>query len=173
MSPVLAGVLQLLALVAALALAYRPLGDYMARVYSSKKHWAPEKWIYKAIGANPNAEMRWPAYLRGVLAFSLVSVLFLYLLQRLQGHLPGSLGFASITPDQAFNTAVSFVSNTNWQSYAGEQAMGPLVQTGGLAVQNFLSAAVGMAVAVALVRGFARSRTGELGNFWSDLVRGT
>lgn len=173
MSPVLAGVLQLLALVAALALAHRPLGDYMARVYSSKKHYAPEKWIYKAVGANPNAEMRWPAYLRSVLAFSAVSVLFLYLLQRLQGHLPGSLGFVSIKPDQAFNTAASFVSNTNWQSYAGEQAMGPLVQTGGLAVQNFLSAAVGMAVAVALVRGFARSRTGELGNFWSDLVRGT
>ncbi|MFE2309239.1 potassium-transporting ATPase subunit KdpA [Streptomyces sp. NPDC059411] len=173
MSPVLAGVLQLLALTASLALAYRPLGDYMARVYSSKKHYAPEKWIYKAVGANPTTEMRWPAYLRGVLAFSAVSVLFLYLLQRLQGHLPGSLGFASITPDQAFNTAVSFVSNTNWQSYAGEQAMGPLVQTGGLAVQNFVSAAVGMAVAVALVRGFARSRTGELGNFWSDLVRGT
>lgn len=173
MSPVLAGVLQLLALALALALAYRPLGDYMARVYSSKKHYAPEKWIYKAVGANPNAEMRWPAYLRSVLAFSAVSVLFLYLLQRLQGHLPGSLGFVSIKPDQAFNTAASFVSNTNWQSYAGEQAMGPLVQTGGLAVQNFLSAAVGMAVAVALVRGFARSRTGELGNFWSDLVRGT
>ncbi|MCP3755268.1 potassium-transporting ATPase subunit KdpA [Streptomyces sp. TBY4] len=173
MSPVLAGVLQLLALALALALAYRPLGDYMARVYSSKKHWAPEKWIYKAIGADPNAEMRWPAYLRGVLAFSAVGVFFLYLLQRLQGHLPGSLGFVSIKPDQAFNTAASFVSNTNWQSYAGEQAMGPLVQTGGLAVQNFLSAAVGMAVAVALVRGFARSRTGELGNFWSDLVRGT
>ncbi|WP_330297555.1 potassium-transporting ATPase subunit KdpA [Streptomyces sp. NBC_00503] len=173
MSPVLAGVLQLLALIAALALSYRPLGDYMARVYSSEKHWAPEKWIYKAIGANPSAEMRWPAYLRGVLAFSAMGVLFLYLLQRVQGGLPGSLGFASIKPDQAFNTAASFVSNTNWQSYAGEQAMGPLVQTGGLAVQNFLSAAVGMAVAVALVRGFARSRTGELGNFWSDLVRGT
>ncbi|MFD6884942.1 potassium-transporting ATPase subunit KdpA [Streptomyces sp. NPDC059957] len=173
MSPVLAGVLQLLALFAALALAYRPLGDHMARVYSSKKHYAPEKWIYKAVGANPDAEMRWPAYLRSVLAFSAVSVLFLYLLQRLQGHLPGSLGFVSIKPDQAFNTAASFVSNTNWQSYSGEQAMGPLMQTGGLAVQNFLSAAVGMAVAVALVRGFARSRTGELGNFWSDLVRGT
>ncbi|MGW1772152.1 potassium-transporting ATPase subunit KdpA [Streptomyces sp. NPDC002104] len=173
MSPVLAGVLQLLALFAALALAHRPLGDHMARVYSSKKHYAPEKWIYKAVGANPNIEMRWPAYLRSVLAFSAVGVFFLYLLQRLQGHLPGSLGFVSIKPDQAFNTAASFVSNTNWQSYAGEQAMGPLVQTGGLAVQNFLSAAVGMAVAVALVRGFARSRTGELGNFWSDLVRGT
>ncbi|WP_405808564.1 potassium-transporting ATPase subunit KdpA [Streptomyces sp. NBC_00210] len=173
MSPFLAGMLQLLALIAALALAYRPLGDYMARVYSSTKHLRVEKWIYKAIGANPNAEMRWPAYLRGVLAFSAVSVLFLYLLQRVQGSLPGSLGFSSIDPDQAFNTAASFVSNTNWQSYYGEQAMGHVVQTGGLAVQNFVSAAVGIAVAVALVRGFARSRTGELGNFWADLVRGT
>ncbi|MFH7594455.1 potassium-transporting ATPase subunit KdpA [Streptomyces racemochromogenes] len=173
MSPVLAGVLQLLALTAALALAYRPLGDHMARVYSSEKHYKPEKWIYKAIGANPSAEMRWPAYLRGVLAFSAVGVLFLYALQRAQGVLPGSLGFQAIDPDQAFNTAASFVANTNWQSYSGEQAMGHVVQTGGLAVQNFVSAAVGMAVAVALVRGFARSRTGELGNFWADLVRGT
>ncbi|AGJ53236.1 potassium-transporting ATPase A chain [Streptomyces sp. PAMC 26508] len=117
--------------------------------------------------------MRWPAYLRAVLAFSAVSVLFLYALQRFQGVLPGSLGFVSIDPDQAFNTAASFVANTNWQSYYGEQAMGHVVQTGGLAVQNFVSAAVGMAVAVALVRGFSRSRTGELGNFWADLVRGT
>ncbi|MCF3121358.1 potassium-transporting ATPase subunit KdpA [Streptomyces arenae] len=173
MSPVLAGVLQLLALIAALALAYRPLGDHMARVYGSHKHLRAEKWIYKAIGANPDTEMRWPAYLRGVLAFSAVGVLFLYLLQRLQGSLPGSLGFRAIDPDQAFNTAASFVANTNWQSYSGEQAMGHVVQTGGLAVQNFVSAAVGIAVAVALVRGFARSRTGELGNFWADLVRGT
>ncbi|MEU6307877.1 potassium-transporting ATPase subunit KdpA [Streptomyces chartreusis] len=173
MGPVLAGVLQLLALIAALALAYVPLGNYMARVYSSDKHWRVEKWIYKGIGADPDTEMRWTAYLRGVLAFSVVGVLFLYLLQRLQGVLPGSLGFKSIDPDQAFNTAVSFVTNTNWQSYYGEQAMGHVVQTAGLAVQNFVSAAVGIAVAVALVRGFARSRTGELGNFWSDLVRGT
>ncbi|MEU9859378.1 potassium-transporting ATPase subunit KdpA [Streptomyces sp. NPDC047971] len=172
MSPVLAGALQLLALVVALGLSYRPLGDHMARVYSSDKHLRVEKWIYKGIGADPNAEMRWPAYLRGVLAFSAVGVLFLYLLQRVQGSLPGSLGFSSIDPDQAFNTAASFVANTNWQSYYGEQAMGHVVQTGGLAVQNFVSAAVGIAVAVALVRGFARSRTGELGNFWSDMVRG-
>ncbi|MEE1751977.1 potassium-transporting ATPase subunit KdpA [Streptomyces sp. SP18CS02] len=172
MSPVLAGVLQLLALVVALGLTHRPLGDHMARVYSCEQHLRAEKWIYKGIGANPNVAMRWPAYLRGVLAFSAVGVLFLYLLQRVQGSLPGSLGFASIDPDQAFNTAASFVANTNWQSYYGEQAMGHVVQTGGLAVQNFVSAAVGMAVAVALVRGFARSRTGELGNFWADLVRG-
>ncbi|NEA41943.1 potassium-transporting ATPase subunit KdpA [Streptomyces sp. SID11385] len=182
MSPVLAGILQLLALVVALGLSYRPLGDYMARVYSSPRHLRVEKWIYRAIGANPDTAMRWPAYLRGVLAFSLVSLLFLYALQRLQGILPGSLGFSSIDPDQAFNTAASFVANTNWQSYYGEQAMGHVVQTGGLAVQNFVSAAVGMAVAIALVRGFAHPRllgrklgagNGELGNFWSDLVRGT
>ncbi|MGX8908789.1 potassium-transporting ATPase subunit KdpA [Streptomyces netropsis] len=175
MSPVLSGVLQLTALVAALALVYRPLGDYMARVYSSEKHLRVEKWIYRSIGADPDAEMRWPAYLRGVLAFSFVGVLFLYLLQRIQGILPDSvsLGFTAISPDQAFNTAASFVANTNWQSYSGEQAMGHAVQTLGLAVQNFVSAAVGIAVAVALVRGFARSRTGELGNFWADLVRGT
>ncbi|MEV6292587.1 potassium-transporting ATPase subunit KdpA [Streptomyces sp. NPDC051896] len=173
MSPVLAGVLQLLALIGALALVYVPVGNYMARVYSSKRHLRVEKWVYKAIGANPDAEMTWPAYLRGVLAFSAVSVLFLYLLQRLQGVLPGSLHFSAVDPAQSFNTAVSFVTNTNWQSYYGEQTMGHVVQTAGLAVQNFVSAAVGIAVAVALVRGFARSRTGELGNFWSDLVRGT
>ncbi|MFB7499960.1 potassium-transporting ATPase subunit KdpA [Streptomyces sp. NPDC056161] len=173
MGPVLAGVLQLLALIGALALVYIPVGNYMARVYSSDRHLRVEKWIYKGIGANPNTEMTWPAYLRGVLAFSAISVFFLYLLQRLQGILPGSLGFSSVNPAQSFDTAVSFVTNTNWQSYYGEQTMGHVVQTAGLAVQNFLSAAVGMAVAVALVRGFVRSRTGELGNFWTDLVRGT
>ncbi|WP_251094328.1 potassium-transporting ATPase subunit KdpA [Streptomyces sp. Caat 7-52] len=173
MGPVLAAALQLLALTGALALLHIPLGNHMARVYSPGKHLRVEKWIYKAIGADPDAEMTWPAYLRGILAFSAVGVLFLYLLQRLQGVLPGSPGFASVGPAQSFNTAVSFVTNTNWQSYYGEQTMGHVVQTAGLAVQNFVSAAVGMAVAVALVRGFARSRTGELGNFWSDLVRGT
>ncbi|MEW2131524.1 potassium-transporting ATPase subunit KdpA [Streptomyces sp. NPDC005435] len=173
MSPVLASVLQLLALTGALALVHIPLGTYMARVYDSRRHLRVERWIYKGIGADPGTGMTWPAYLRAVLAFSVAGVLFLYLLQRLQGVLPGSLGFASVPPTQAFNTAVSFVTNTNWQSYYGEQTMGHVVQTSGLAVQNFVSAAVGMAVAVALVRGFARSRTGELGNFWADLVRGT
>ncbi|MEU0098510.1 potassium-transporting ATPase subunit KdpA [Streptomyces sp. NPDC006267] len=172
MSPVLADVLQVSVLVAALALVHKPLGDHMAAVFSSEKHLRMEKWIYRAVGANPDAQMRWPAYMRGVLAFSAVSVLFLYLLMRVQDHAPLSLGFDAISPDQAFNTAVSFTSNTNWQSYAGESAMSHITQTGGLAVQNFVSAAVGIAVAVALVRGFARSRTGELGNFWADLVRG-
>jgi K+-transporting ATPase ATPase A chain len=172
MGPVTAGVLQALALIGALAIVHVPLGNHMARVYSSSRHLRVEKWIYKGIGANPDAEMRWTAYLRGVLAFSFAGVLFLYLLQRVQGVLPGSLGFDSVEPAQAFNTAASFVANTNWQSYSGEQTMGHVVQTAGLAVQNFVSAAVGMAVAVALVRGFARARTGELGNFWADLVRG-
>ncbi|MFG3259932.1 potassium-transporting ATPase subunit KdpA [Streptomyces sp. NPDC048172] len=172
MSPILADVLQISALIAALALVHRPLGDYMARVYSSEKHLRIEKWIYRCVGANPGAEMRWPAYLRAVLAFSAVGVLFLYAMQRFQDKLPMSLGFKPIDPDQAFNTAASFVANTNWQSYSGESAMGHFTQMTGLAVQNFVSAAVGMAVAIALVRGFARARTGELGNFWSDLVRG-
>ncbi|MDT0469372.1 potassium-transporting ATPase subunit KdpA, partial [Streptomyces gibsoniae] len=136
MGPELAGVLQLLALIGALALVYVPVGNYMARVYSSDRHWRVEKWIYKGIGANPDAEMRWPAYLRGVLAFSVAGVVFLYLLQRLQGVLPGSLGFSAVNPAQSFNTAVSFVTNTNWQSYYGEQTMGHVVQTAGLAVQN-------------------------------------
>ncbi len=117
MSPVLAGVLQLLALVVALGLSCRPLGDHMAKVYSPEKHYRPEKRIYRAIGANPSVETRWPACLRGVLAFSAVSVLFPYLLQRVQGSLPGSLGSVSIGPDHAFNTAASFVANTDWRSY--------------------------------------------------------
>ncbi|MGW3114490.1 potassium-transporting ATPase subunit KdpA [Streptomyces sp. NPDC001091] len=173
MGSVLASVLQLLALIGALALVHAPAGSYMAKVYTSRRHLRPERWVYRAIGADPDTEMRWPAYLRAVLAFSLAGVLLLYLLQRLQGVLPGSPEFSSVGPAQSFNTAVSFVTNTNWQSYYGEQTMGHVVQTAGLAVQNFVSAAVGMAVAVALVRGFARSRSGELGNFWTDLVRGT
>ncbi|GGR92832.1 potassium-transporting ATPase potassium-binding subunit [Streptomyces humidus] len=171
MSSVLADVLMVIALVGALALVHRPFGDYMAAVFQSGKHLRVERWIYRSVGADPDAEMRWPAYLRGMLVFSAVSVLFLYLLMRVQDKLPLSLGFKPISPDQAFNTAASFVSNTNWQSYSGEVAMSHVTQTAGLAVQNFVSAAVGIAVAVALVRGFARSRTGDLGNFWADLVR--
>ncbi|MCK1794454.1 potassium-transporting ATPase subunit KdpA [Streptomyces sp. XM4193] len=171
MSPVLTSVLQASALIVALALVHRPFGDYMAAVFGSRRHLRVERWIYRAVGADPNVEMRWGTYLRSVLVFSGVSVLGLYLLMRVQDRLPLSLGFEAIGPDQAFNTAVSFVSNTNWQSYSGESAMGHVTQTAGLAVQNFVSAAVGIAVAIALVRGFARSRTGEVGNFWTDLVR--
>src|SRR6476620_8849270 len=105
MSPIFADVLQVTVLIVALALVYRPLGDYMAAVFTSSKHLRVERWIYKAVGADPDAQMSWTAYLRGVLAFSAVSVLFLYFLQRMQNHLPGSLGFSAVSPAQAFNTA--------------------------------------------------------------------
>jgi K+-transporting ATPase ATPase A chain len=118
-------------------------------------------------------EQRWSGYAISLLAFSAISVLALYLLQRVQPGLPLSLGFPAVEPSQAFNTAASFTSNTNWQSYAGESTMGHLVQMAGLAVQNFVSAAVGIAVAVALIRGFTRAKADTIGNFWVDLVRST
>ena len=172
MSDTAAGLVQLGILLVALALVYRPLGDYMARVFSSEKHTKAERGLYKLFRVNPDTEQRWPMYATGVLAFSLVSVLFLYLLQRLQPILPWNLGRGSVSPSVAFNTAISFVTNTNWQSYVPETTMGHFVQMAGLTVQNFLSAAVGMAIAVALIRGFIRSKTDRLGNFWVDLTRG-
>src|SRR6201999_3001031 len=134
-----------------------------------------ERVIYRAIGADPKSEQTWGAYARSVLAFSAISILFLFVFQLVQGKLPLHLNDPGtpMTADLAWNTAVSFVTNTNWQAYSGESTQGHLVQMAGLAVQNFVSAAVGMAVAIALVRGFARRHTGELGNFWVDLVRGT
>jgi K+-transporting ATPase ATPase A chain len=171
MSTTTAGIIFVAVLVAALAAAYRPFGDYMYRAISGSTHLRVERAVYRAVGVNGDAEQAWPVYARSVLAFSLVSVLFLYGFQRLQDHLWLSLGFAPVHPDQAWNTAVSFVTNTNWQSYSGESTMGHLLQMAGLAVQNFASAAVGIAVAVALVRGFARSNTSQVGNFWVDLVR--
>ncbi|GIH52627.1 K+-transporting ATPase ATPase A chain [Microbispora rosea] len=173
MSPTTAGILFIASLVVALVLTHRPLGDYMYRVYSGTRHLAFERVIYRLIGVRPDTEQRWGVYARSVLAFSAVSILFLYGFQRLQDKLLLSLGFPGVTDHVAWNTAVSFVTNTNWQAYSGESAMGHLVQMAGLAVQNFVSAAVGMAVAVALVRGFARKQTENLGNFWVDLVRGT
>ncbi len=173
MSDTTAGLLQAGLLVVLLAAVHLPLGDYMARVYSGSRHSRVERGLYRVMGVDPDADQRWSTYLRSVLAFSMVSVLFLYGFQRVQQHLLLSLGFPAVKADQAWNTAVSFVTNTNWQSYSGESTMGHLVQMAGLAVQNFASAAVGMAVAVALVRGFARSRTDRLGNFWVDLTRGT
>jgi K+-transporting ATPase ATPase A chain len=171
MSTTTAGIVFLVSLVLALAVSYRPLGDYMARTYESKHHLRVEGWIYRATGIDPDADQKWGSYLRSMLAFSLVSVLFLYAMLRLQGHLPYSLGFKGMEQGQAFNTAASFTTNTNWQSYSGESTLGYTVQMAGLAVQNFASAAVGIAIAVSLVRGFARSRTDQLGNFWVDLVR--
>jgi K+-transporting ATPase ATPase A chain len=158
-------------MVAALALTYRPLGNYMAWVFTAKGHLRAERVLYRAIGVNPDAEQRWGAYARAVLAFSAISVLFLYLFQRVQSHLWLSLGFPAVPPALAWNTAVSFTTNTNWQAYSGESTMGHLVQMAGLAVQNFGSAAVGIAVAIALVRGFARRRADTIGNFWVDLMR--
>jgi K+-transporting ATPase ATPase A chain len=171
MSDTSAGIVFIVVLVAALALAYVPLGDYMYRVVTPTRHSRVERAIYRAIGVNPEGEQSWAVYARSVLAFSLISILFLYLFLRVQHYLWLSLGFANVPPAGAWNTAVSFVTNTNWQWYSGESTMGHLVQMAGLAVQNFASAAVGIAVAVALVRGFARKQTNQLGNFWVDLVR--
>jgi K+-transporting ATPase ATPase A chain len=171
MSPTLAGFLQVGFLIVALAVCWRPLGDYIARVVTSDKHWRPERTLYKVMGIDPAADQLWGAYLRSMLAFSAISVLFLYGLERLQHFLLLSLGMPNVPPALAWNTAASFTTNTNWQNYSGESTMGYLVQMSGLTVQNFLSAAVGIAVAVAMVRGFIRSRTGTLGNFWVDLTR--
>jgi len=170
-----AGVVFLALLIVALVAVHVPFGDYMYRVYSSKKHSRTERFLYRLIGASPEAEQTWVAYARSLIAFSAVSVVFLFVLQLVQGKLPLHLNNPAtpMTPALAWNTAVSFVTNTNWQNYSGESTDGHLVQMAGFAVQNFTSAAVGMAVAIALVRGFARSRTGELGNFWVDLTRGT
>ncbi|WP_026267976.1 potassium-transporting ATPase subunit KdpA [Micromonospora sp. CNB394] len=173
MSMTTAGVLFVLSLVVALVAVHRPFGDHMHRVVAGTRSSRIERGIYRLVGVNPAAEQTWGVYARSVLAFSAVSLLFLYAFQRLQNHLWLSLGFDPVVPHGAWNTAVSFVTNTNWQWYSGESTMGHLVQMAGLAVQNFVSAAVGIAVAVALVRGFARSRTGELGNFWVDLTRVT
>jgi len=156
-----------------LAVLYRPLGDYMAWVYTSRKDWKVERGLYRVIGVDPKTEQTWQAYLRGVLAFSAVGLLLVYGLQRLQQWLPYSLGLPAPSEPLSFNTAASFVGNTNWQSYAPETTLGYTVQFAGLAVQNFVSAAVGIAVAIALVRGFAYRRSGTIGNFWVDLVRGT
>jgi K+-transporting ATPase ATPase A chain len=169
-----AGILFLALLIGALVAVHAPFGDYMYRVYSSEKHSRGERFIYRAIGADPESEQTWGAYARSVLAFSAISILVLFIFQLVQGKLPLHLNdpATQMTPALAWNTAVSFVTNTNWQAYSGESTQGHLVQMAGLAVQNFVSAAVGMAVAIALVRGFARRHTGELGNFWVDLVRG-
>ena len=156
-----------------LGVLYRPFGDYMAWAYQSTKDWAVERAAYRVMGVDPKSEQTWRAYLRGVLAFSAVGLLIVYGLQRLQQWLPYSLGLEAPTPWLSFNTAASFVGNTNWQSYSPELTLGYTAQFAGLAVQNFTSAAVGMAVAIALVRGFALRKTGTIGNFWVDLTRGT
>ncbi len=165
-------VAQLATIAAVLAAVFVPLGDYMARAVSSPRHWRVERAFYRLIGVDAAAEQSWGAYLRSVLAFSAVSILAVYALQRTQHLLPFSLGLPPTSEHLAFNTAISFVTNPNWQSYSPELTMGYTVQLAGLAVQNFVSAAVGIAVAIALVRGFARHGSATIGNFWVDLVRG-
>ncbi|MBD8540630.1 potassium-transporting ATPase subunit KdpA [Frigoribacterium sp. CFBP 8751] len=165
------GILQILTVVVILVVLYRPVGDYMATMFTTTKDLRVERGFYRLIGVDSASGQTWQAYLRGVLAFSLVGVLLVYALQRLQGVLPYSLGFPAVPEGLSFNTAASFVTNTNWQSYSPDVTLGYAVQLGGLAVQNFVSAAVGIVVAVALIRGLARVKTGTLGNFWVDLTR--
>ncbi len=171
MSSTWAGVLFLATLVLALAAVHKPLGDYLARVLTTTKHLRAERVVYRLGGVDPDADQTWTRYLRSVLAFGAVSVLFLYGLLRLQHHFGRPFAVPQMSRSQSFNTAASFVTNTNWQSYSGENTLGYVTQMAGLAVQNFVSAAAGIAVAIALVRGFARQRTDRLGNFWVDLTR--
>ncbi|MEU6787695.1 potassium-transporting ATPase subunit KdpA [Nonomuraea angiospora] len=173
MSTTAAGMIFILSLIVALALVHKPFGDYMHRVYTSARHNAVERVIYRLLGVRADAEQSWGVYARSLLAFSLISILFVYAVQRLQDKLPLSVGMKPVTDHIAWNTAVSFVTNTNWQAYSGESTMGHLTQMAALAVQNFVSASVGMAVAIALVRGFARRSSDTIGNFWVDLVRGS
>lgn len=175
----LTGIGQVLALIILLAAAYVPVGDWMARVYRSPYDTAIERGFYKLMRIDPNVGQGWKAYARAALAFSFISVIALYTIQRLQTVLPsfGNPREEAVEPYMAFNTAASFTSNTNWQSYSGESTLTNAVQMLGLTVQNFASAAVGMAVAAALIRGIAhiKHRTTEgpaIGNFWVDLTRG-
>ena len=173
MSPAVSGLLTIGVLLLALALCYHPLGAWMARVYTDRGHWRAERAVYRLVGVDPESEQGWRAYATSVVAFSLVSVAALFALVLVQLHLPLRQGAQGMGVTTALNTAVSFVTNTNWQSYAGEVGATPILQTAGLTVQNFASAAVGMAVAVALTRAIARRSVHGIGNFWVDLVRGS
>ncbi len=174
------GIVQILLFIGVLLLLAWPLGGYMARVYEGGstvlgRVFAPvERLIYRLCGIDAESEHDWKKYAGAILLFNAIGVVVVYLLQRLQGALPlNPQAFASPTADSAFNTAVSFASNTNWQGYGGETTMSNLTQMRGLGVQNFLSAATGMAVLVALVRGIKRRETGSIGNAWVDLTRST
>jgi potassium-transporting ATPase potassium-binding subunit len=174
------GIAQLVFYVVVLLLLAKPLGAYMARVYENQPcgldkalGWL-ELLIYRASGIRPSEEMGWKTYAATMLLFNLAGLLAVYLLQRVQGVLPlNPQGLSAVSPDSSFNTAVSFATNTNWQGYGGETTMSYLTQMLGLTVQNFLSAATGMAVLVALIRGFARRSAQTIGNFWVDLTRTT
>jgi len=174
------GVLQLVVYLVVLLVLAKPLGAYMARVYEGRRigldralGWL-ERLIYRVSGISPKAEMGWKTYVLTMLIFNLAGVLAVYALQRLQGVLPlNPAGLGAVSPDSSFNTAVSFATNTNWQGYGGETTMSYLTQMLALTVQNFVSAATGMAVAAALIRGFARRSAETIGNFWVDLTRTT
>ena len=171
-------VIAVIVLIVLLCISTPLLGSYMAKVFQNKK--APgdrfflpiERLIYRVTGVDPEGEQRWTTYAISVLAFSFVSVVVLYGMQRLQAHLPFNPDhLANLPAPLSFNTAVSFLTNTNWQNYAGEDTMAQFTQMAGLVVQNFVSAAAGIAVAVALMRGLTRKRSNTLGNFWADLTR--
>jgi len=171
-SAVLPALGQIACLVVLLALLVPPLGRFLAHVYTSEEHLGVERVAYRVLRVDPDADQHWRTYALSVLGFSLVGVLFLYAFGRLQQLLPLSLGFSALPADGAWNTAVSFVTNTNWQWYSGEAALGHLMQMAGLTVQNFVSAGVGMAVAAAFARALSRTEQGgRIGNFFADLVR--
>ena len=170
------GWLQIAFFSACVMLVAKPLGIYLVRVYDGSLRWlAPvERAIYRIAGIDPNKDQHWTRYAAGVLLFSAASMLLTYIALRLQALLPlNPQGMAALPPRQAFETAASFTTNTNWQSYSGESTMSYLSQMMQLAFHNFVSSAVGMGVAVALVRGISRRSAGKLGNFWVDTVRGT
>ena len=174
------GVLQLLLYLVVLLLLAKPLGAYMARVYDGRPIWLDralgwlERLIYRLCGVRADQEMGWKVYALTMLLFNVAGVLVVYAVQRVQGVLPlNPAGFGAVSPDSSFNTAVSFATNTNWQGYGGESTMSYLTQMLALTTQNFVSAASGMAVVVALIRGFARRSSQTIGNFWVDLTRTT
>src|SRR5579871_3681646 len=160
----------------------KPLGIYLAKIFEGQRTWMHpvvrplERLVYKLSAVDETAEQHWTHYAGSLLAFSLVGVLLTYLIQRIQGMLPFNpqhFGGKLISPDLAFNTAVSFGTNTNWQAYTPETTVSYFTQMVGLAVHNFTSAAAGMATAIAMVRGFARRSAQSIGNFWVDLTRAT
>lgn len=174
------GILQLVVFLLTISIFVKPLGWYIARVYENKpcglnRAFNPiERLIYKICSIDPKQEMGWKRYLTAMLIFNFFGILAVYCIQRLQHYLPlNPQAFPNIGPDLSFNTAASFITNTNWQAYSGEATMSYLSQMMGLTVQNFLSAATGMALLIALIRGLARHESNNLGNFWVDIVRGT
>ena len=174
------GILQIGLYLVVLLAFVKPLGSYMAKVYQGESFWPNrilgpvERMIYRMFGIHPEDEMTWKTYAGAAILFKLALFFLLYLMLRIQGILPlNPQGFSGVSPDLAFNTAVSFITNTNWQSYGGESTMSYLTQMTGLSVQNFVSAAQGMAILVALIRGFTRWTTKTIGNFWVDLTRST